>query len=89
MATPRKDKPRKSLRELTRETFKTPSGLQLLDELVHTYVHRPAFDLDPHKTAYMAGERGLVLLLHQFTHAPLEDPVDAGNDSDADSAFNF
>lgn len=81
MAT-RKDKQPKSLRDLVRDAFKTPVGLQALDELMRVYVHRSSFDSDPLKMAYNEGMRSMVRNLYTMTHSRLEDLVD-GNDDDA------
>lgn len=88
MATRRK--PRKQhLSTLIREVFTTPSGKALLDELNRIYVQTRAFDTDPYKTAYMAGERGLVLTLTFHTHQPPmeEDDHDGRDESEFDEQF--
>lgn len=73
----RQSKQPKSLRELSRDVFKTPTGKQLLDELVRQYVHNKAFDKDPYQTAFLAGQRAFVLLLEHYTYSPpVEDLID-------------
>jgi len=89
MATRRnKHKQPKSLSTLIHEVFTTPSGKDLLDELNRIYVQRTAFDTDPYKTAYMAGERGLVLTLVFHTNQPPmeEDENDGRDESESDFA---
>lgn len=77
MATSRKPKPQpNTLHELARITFNTPTGKQTLALLKRLYVETRGFDKDPFKTAYMAGERGLVLLLDHYTNSPILEEVD-------------
>lgn len=84
MATRRKPKQPKPLGTLIREVFTTPSGKDLLDELNRVYVQTRGFDNDPYKTAYMAGERGLVLTLMFYTNQPVmeEDENDGRDESE-------
>lgn len=84
MARPRKQP--KSLHVLIRDAFNTPVGKPALDELIRLYVHSNAFSRDPYQTAFLAGQRALVLNFeHYINSQPLEDPLDDfDNDPDRD-----
>ncbi len=82
----------KSLHVLVRDAFSTPLGKTALNELIRVYVHAKAFDKDPYQTAFLAGQRSLVLTLaHYINSKPLEDfieHVNPDNDPDRDGSIS-
>ncbi len=76
----------KTLQQLVKLTFNTPVGMECLETLKRVFVEREAFHTDTHKTAFMAGERSLVLLLQHYIHQEdvEDDGTEAGNESDAE-----
>jgi hypothetical protein len=81
----RQRKPPKSLSVLVRDAFNTPLGKPALDELIRLYVHKNAFDKDPYQTAFLAGQRSLVLTLAHYTHGQQLEIDDDGGNADHDT----
>jgi hypothetical protein len=81
----RQRKPPKSLHALVRDAFNTPVGKPALDELIRVYVHKDAFSKDPYQTAFLAGQRSLVLTLAHYTNGQQLEIEDDGGNADLDT----